>query len=143
VSENDDRASDEDELQAPASPLGDKSRTDHDRVSQQGREHFRHTRISAAWVGVVVAIVFGVALIDFIAQNTQDVRIDFFSVSGRIPVAVALLVAALAARLWSLRWASVASRSFASQCGVSDSVTRPNVTGRANAPTVWDGLSHW
>jgi uncharacterized integral membrane protein len=51
--------------------------------------------MSAAWVSVVVAIIFGVALIDFIAQNTRDVRIDFFSVSGRMPIAVALLVAAL------------------------------------------------
>lgn len=59
-------------------------------------EHFRHTRTSAAWVGVVVAIIFGVALIDFIAQNTRDVRIDFFAASARMPVAVALLIAALA-----------------------------------------------
>jgi uncharacterized integral membrane protein len=41
-------------------------------------------------------VLFGVALIDFIAQNTRNVRIDFFSVSGRIPIAVALLAAALA-----------------------------------------------
>ena len=58
-------------------------------------EGFRHTRTSAAWVAVVVAVIFGVALIDFIAQNTRHVRIEFFSASGRIPVAVALLVAAL------------------------------------------------
>jgi uncharacterized integral membrane protein len=96
VSDDDDYTPDEDQLQASASSSGDTSRTDQGRVSQQGREHFRHTRISAAWVGVVVAIIFGVALIDFIAQNTRDVRIDFFSVSGRMPVAVALLVAALA-----------------------------------------------
>jgi uncharacterized integral membrane protein len=42
-----------------------------------------------------VATVFGVGLIDFIAQNTRDVRVDFFSASARIPVAVALLMAAL------------------------------------------------
>jgi uncharacterized integral membrane protein len=58
-------------------------------------EHFRHTRTSAAWVSVVVAIIIGVALIDFIAQNTRDLRVDFFSVSARMPVAVALLIAAL------------------------------------------------
>jgi uncharacterized integral membrane protein len=75
--------------------LSDDSRTDHDHVSEHRGEHFRHTRISAAWVSVVVAIIFGVALIDFIAQNTRDVHIDFFSVSGRMPIAVALLVAAL------------------------------------------------
>ena len=81
---------------ASTTPSAMTRRTDHGRVAEHGGEHFRHTRISAAWVSVVVAIVFGVALIDFIAQNTRDVRIDFFSVSGRMPVAVALLVAAFA-----------------------------------------------
>jgi lipopolysaccharide assembly protein A len=55
----------------------------------------RHTRIGRAWVAVGVAAVLGVALVDFIVQNTRSVRIEFFSVSGQIPVAVALLGAAL------------------------------------------------
>jgi uncharacterized integral membrane protein len=59
-------------------------------------EVFRHTRTSAAWVAIAVVVVFGVALIDFIAQNTRDVRIEFFGVNGHIPIAVALLVAAVA-----------------------------------------------
>jgi uncharacterized integral membrane protein len=59
-------------------------------------EVFRHTRTSAAWVAITVVVVFGVALIDFIAQNTRDVRIEFFGVNGHIPIAVALLVAAVA-----------------------------------------------
>jgi lipopolysaccharide assembly protein A len=58
-------------------------------------EGFRHTRTSAAWVAITIAVLFGVALIDFIAQNTRDVRLEFFSASGRIPIAVALLAAAL------------------------------------------------
>jgi uncharacterized integral membrane protein len=73
----------------------DTQRTPSAQSSRQRGEHFRHTRISAAWVSVVVAIVFGVALIDFIAQNTTYVRIDFFTESGRMPLSVALLVAAL------------------------------------------------
>ncbi|HEY5265782.1 MAG TPA: lipopolysaccharide assembly protein LapA domain-containing protein [Acidimicrobiales bacterium] len=60
------------------------------------QERYRHTRTSAAWVAVAVAVIFGIALIDFIAQNTRHVRIEFFWASGRIPVAVALLGAALA-----------------------------------------------
>jgi uncharacterized integral membrane protein len=55
----------------------------------------RHTRIGRAWVAVGVAAVLGVALVDFIVQNTRSVRIEFFSASGQIPVAVALLGAAL------------------------------------------------
>jgi uncharacterized integral membrane protein len=56
----------------------------------------RHTRISGAWVTVAVAVVLGAALVDFIVQNTRSVRVEFFAASGQIPVAVALLGAALA-----------------------------------------------
>lgn len=92
MSESDDRESASETPSVPAEGLD----TSANNVSKKRPgEHFRHTRTSAAWVGVVVAIVFGVGLIDFIAQNTRDVRVDFFSASARIPVAVALLVAAL------------------------------------------------
>ena len=57
------------------------------------------TRIGSAWMAVAVAVVLGVALIDFIVQNTRSVRIEFFSVNGQIPVAVALLAAAVAGGL--------------------------------------------
>lgn len=50
-------------------------------------------------MAVAVAVVLGVALIDFIVQNTRSVRIEFFSVTGQIPVAVALLAAAVAGAL--------------------------------------------
>jgi len=59
-------------------------------------EDVRHTRISGAWAAIVVAVVLGVALVDFIVENTHSVRVNFFSVSGYIPVAVALLAASLA-----------------------------------------------
>jgi uncharacterized integral membrane protein len=56
----------------------------------------RHTRISGAWAAVAVTTVLGVALVDFIVENTHSVEIHFFSVAGRISVAAALLAAALA-----------------------------------------------
>lgn len=62
---------------------------------RRGEMDYRHTRISAVWVALSVAVLFGIALVDFIAQNTRHVRIEFFGASGRIPVAVALLAAAL------------------------------------------------
>jgi uncharacterized integral membrane protein len=55
-----------------------------------------HTRIGGAWVAVAVAVVLGIALIDFIVQNTRSVRVEFFGANGQMPVAVALLGAALA-----------------------------------------------
>jgi uncharacterized integral membrane protein len=48
---------------------------------------------------VAVAVVLGVALIAFIVQNTHSVQIKFFGASGHIPVAVALLGAALVGAL--------------------------------------------
>lgn len=59
-------------------------------------EDVRHTRISGAWAAIFVAVLLGVALVDFIVENTHSVRINFFSANGYIPVAVALLAAALA-----------------------------------------------
>jgi len=47
-------------------------------------------------VAVAIATVLGVALIDFIVQNTRSVRVEFFGANGQMPVAVALLGAALA-----------------------------------------------
>ena len=55
----------------------------------------RHTRLSAAWTAVAIAVVLGIALIAFIVQNTRSVEINFFTASGHVPVAVALLAAAV------------------------------------------------
>jgi uncharacterized integral membrane protein len=69
------------------------------RRQQPSGDGVHHTRIGNAWVAVAVAAVLGVALIDFIVQNTRSVKIEFFSASGHMPVAVALLGAALAGAL--------------------------------------------
>jgi uncharacterized integral membrane protein len=80
-----------------ASESGERAkRSRRTRSARRDAERFRHTRISAVWAAVFVAVLFGVALVDFIAQNTRDVRINFFSVSGRMPGAVAILAAAVA-----------------------------------------------
>jgi uncharacterized integral membrane protein len=52
------------------------------------------TRISASWTAVVVAVFLLIALIIFIAQNTQSSSINFLGVHGRAPTAVVLLIAA-------------------------------------------------
>jgi uncharacterized integral membrane protein len=82
----------DDEGTAPGAPL---SEADAGRGDREDRAA-HHTRISGAWVAVAVAVVLGIALIDFIVQNTRSVRIEFFGASGHMPVAVALLGAALA-----------------------------------------------
>ena len=54
------------------------------------------TRVSWAWFCLIIGIVLGAALLDFLLQNTGSVRIEFFSVTGHVPITVALLSAALA-----------------------------------------------
>jgi uncharacterized integral membrane protein len=55
-----------------------------------------HPPTRATWFALAGAVVLVIALIDFVAQNTRSTRVEFFGASGHIPVAVALLVAAVA-----------------------------------------------
>jgi uncharacterized integral membrane protein len=57
------------------------------------------TRSSSVWVAVGVAVLFLLLLIVFIAQNNRQVPIHFFTASGRVSEALALLVAAVAGAL--------------------------------------------
>ena len=78
---------------------GAKKRRGRNHRGNGGGDGVRHTRIGRAWVAVAVAVVLGVALIDFIVQNTRSVRVEFFGAHGQMPVAVALLGSALAGAL--------------------------------------------
>jgi uncharacterized integral membrane protein len=84
-----------DESQPPVIPEGGTGRHGRGQRGGRGQDGVHGTRIGSAWVAVVIAVVLGVALVDFIVQNTRSVRIEFFSASGHIPVAVALIGAAL------------------------------------------------
>jgi lipopolysaccharide assembly protein A len=71
------------------------------------------TRISAAWVGVIIGVVVLVLDLAFIIQNTQSVKVSFFTLSANMPLGVALLLAAAGGvllagivaslRIWQLR----------------------------------------
>jgi uncharacterized integral membrane protein len=73
----------------------------------------RVTRTSAAWVGIVVFTAVMVLLLIFILQNTKSVEVSFLGASGSLPLAVAMLLAAVAGvalagiagslRIWQLR----------------------------------------
>ena len=84
-----------------ASPHGEPDSTPANPPTQPSRRRMptdgtRRTRISAAWLAAGFGVLLGIALIDFLVENTRRVRIDFFSVHGQVPVAIALLAAALA-----------------------------------------------
>jgi lipopolysaccharide assembly protein A len=73
----------------------------------------RRTRISAAWVGVIIGVVVLAFLLAFIIQNGQSVKVSLFSAHVRMPLGVALLLAAVGGallagvaaslRIWQLR----------------------------------------
>jgi uncharacterized integral membrane protein len=54
------------------------------------------TRISAAWVATGVALVLLILLLIFILQNLQQVRLHYVGFSPKMPIGVAMLLAAVA-----------------------------------------------
>jgi uncharacterized integral membrane protein len=52
-------------------------------------------RTAAAWTAVTVGVLVAVALVVFLAQNTRRVEVSFLGFNGSVPVAVALLAAAV------------------------------------------------
>lgn len=82
-------------------------------ASPSGRDPLRASRAGRAWVAVVALGVVLVLLIVFIAQNTQKVTVRFLGWEGQTPLAVGLLIAAVAGlflaavagtmRIWQLR----------------------------------------
>lgn len=83
-----------------------------------------HTRISRTWVGIIIGVVILVILLVFIIQNSRSVNVSFFTVSGDLPLGVALLLAAVAGvviaaivgslRIWQLRHRIHRSKSSSS-----------------------------
>jgi putative membrane protein len=59
----------------------------------------RRSRFGGLWVGLIVAALILVLLLVFILQNSQSVQIDFFGLSGRAPLAVAILLGVAAGAL--------------------------------------------
>jgi uncharacterized integral membrane protein len=71
------------------------------------------TRISGAWVGVIIAALVLTLLLVFILQNTKSVKISYFTAIVTMPIGVALLLATIGGvlfagvvaslRIWQLR----------------------------------------
>lgn len=63
------------------------------------REHpyhqVRRTRTGGLWIAATVAAVVLLVLLVFIIENGQSVDIAFFGAHGRLPLGVALLLAAI------------------------------------------------
>lgn len=66
-------------------------------LDEHGRP--RGGKVSALWIGLIVAAVLLILLLIFIAQNSVTVPIHFLGASGHISLAVALLLSAVVAVL--------------------------------------------
>jgi uncharacterized integral membrane protein len=85
----------------------------------------RRTRTSTVWTAVVVLVASLVLVLVFILQNLQGVAVSFLTFHGKVPLGVALLVAATlggvivvaagAARVFQLRRARRRSEHVASR----------------------------
>jgi putative membrane protein len=62
----------------------------------------RRTRASAAWFDLCATAVALVLLIIFMLQNTRGVEVAFLGLNGTVPLALALLIAAVAAALLTM-----------------------------------------
>jgi uncharacterized integral membrane protein len=93
---------------ARASPAGSHAAEppDHGRVDSvapvpqpahalESQRSIRRTRVSAIWVGLIVAAVLLIALLIFIGQNSRSVTIHYLGLDGHVPLAVALLASAV------------------------------------------------
>jgi uncharacterized integral membrane protein len=66
-------------------------------LDERGRP--RGGKVSALWIGLIVAAILLILLLIFIAQNSKTVPIHFLGASGHISLAVALLLSAVVAAL--------------------------------------------
>ncbi len=60
------------------------------------------TRTGTAWVGICVAALLSIVLIVFMLQNTRSVQVNFLGMDGSLPLALALLIAAVGAAILTM-----------------------------------------
>ncbi|GIF63107.1 hypothetical protein Ais01nite_11420 [Asanoa ishikariensis] len=66
------------------------------------RNRSPRTRTSNAWVGICAAALLSIVLIIFMLQNTRSVEVNFLGLDGSLPLALALLIAAVGAALLTM-----------------------------------------
>jgi uncharacterized integral membrane protein len=60
------------------------------------------TRTGATWFGICAAALLFVVLIIFMMQNTRSVEVNFLGMDGSLPLALALLIAAVGAAILTM-----------------------------------------
>jgi uncharacterized integral membrane protein len=65
------------------------------------------TRTSRAWIGLLPVLVVSVVILVFVFQNPKNVKVSLFTLSGTLPLSVALLGAVILGALMALALGSV------------------------------------
>ncbi len=68
-------------------------------ASAPAHHRLRRTRLGGVWVGLTVSAIVLLLLLVFILENGQEASIGYFGAHGRLPLGVALLLAAVAGAL--------------------------------------------
>lgn len=69
---------------------------DQDRT---GHSVVKRSRFGELWIGLIIAAVILVLLLVFVLQNSQTVQVDYFGLTGQLPLAVAILLGVAAGAL--------------------------------------------
>jgi uncharacterized integral membrane protein len=70
------------------------------------------TRTGSLWAALVPALILLIVMLVFIFQNFHDVKVSFFTASGSLPLALALLLAAILGALIVLCLGSIRILQF-------------------------------
>ena len=73
-----------------------------DQASATPRRRIPSTRTGRAWASLCAAALASVVLIVFMLQNTRSTEVNFLWLHGTIPLALALLIAAVGAALLTM-----------------------------------------
>ena len=90
----------EDQLAGAPPALGDGSQapspgTDASGAAPpEGKKGAPATRTSAAWTALAIGLALLVVMVVFVLENLQDVKVTFFGIHWKIPLALDLLLAA-------------------------------------------------
>ena len=85
------------DVSAPSSSSGvstDKDRVSYAETVPTDATAIPSTRTARTWMRVLPALILLAVTLVFVFQNLRSAKVSFFTVSGRLPLAVALLAAA-------------------------------------------------
>ncbi|GAB2441972.1 lipopolysaccharide assembly LapA domain-containing protein [Nocardia tengchongensis] len=75
-----------------------------DPTPSQGKSKHKgvpRTRAGYAWAGLVIAALLGVAVLVFILQNLEQVRVNVFAWDWNLPIGVLVLLSVIAGALFT------------------------------------------